>query len=184
MVWSACFVHSRWPVESHCIHQPQGGGGGKGTAGGMLPSCSGSARAGRARVAHFTQCSSLARCSFSACSVPGWATPLDSTLGTGQVALAALVRCAASNCRPHRVHPQPLAVRTTSCVVVLHVCAQLTQLDLQNAAHLVVPLTSRLHLAQLRAQGTEAPGRLWARDSGTGPKCIARSCTPTGASTG
>ena len=165
----ACLLYGRPPVGGIALHSPTSGGGSTGTAGGMSPSCSGSAWAGRARVAHFTQCSSLARCSFSACSMPGWATPLDSTLGTGQVALAALVRCAASNCRPHRVHPQPLAVRTTSCVVVLHVCAQLTQLDLQNAAHLVVPLTSRLHLAQLRAQGTEAPGRLCAKDSGTGP---------------
>ena len=82
------------------------------------------------------------------------------TLGTGQVALAALVRCAASSWRPHRVQPHPPAVRTTSCVVVLHVWVQFVQLDLQNAAHLVVPLTCRLHLVQLSAQGTEAPGRL------------------------
>ena len=67
---------------------------------------------------------------------------------------------------------------------MLRVWSQLTQLDLQNAAHLVVPFTMRLHLVQLKFHGAEAPGRSCAKGSGTGPWCIARPCTPAGASTG
>ena len=107
-----CTAAGRW--KRIAFTNRRGGGGGSGAAGGPLPSCSGSAWAGLAFVAHLTHCSSMARCCLSACSVPGWASPLAVTLGTGQVALAALVRCAASSCLPHLVQPHPLAVRTTS----------------------------------------------------------------------